>query len=65
MKSPRIKRVARFAIPVMTGGIFILDWLTPMGIVDWVLYFIPLLLSFMPAAAFLPSSWPPFSQRSQ
>ncbi|MGA2248828.1 MAG: hypothetical protein ABSH48_28060 [Verrucomicrobiota bacterium] len=46
MKSSRLKRVARFAVPMLTAGNFFLDWLNPLGIVDWVLYFIPLLLSF-------------------
>ena len=39
------------AIPVLAAGIFVLDLLTPLGVVDWVLYFIPLLLSFTPMAA--------------
>lgn len=52
MKSSPIKRIVRFAIPVMTVGIFLLDWATPLGIVDWVLYFIPLLLSFYASERF-------------
>jgi hypothetical protein len=44
----------RIAIPVLTAGIFFLDWLTPVAVVDWVLYFIPLLLSFYTSARFSP-----------
>jgi len=54
MKTSRLKRAVRFAIPVLTAGIFFMDWLTPLGIVDWVLYFIPLLLSFYASARFSP-----------
>jgi len=50
----QIRRLVRFAIPVLTAGIFFLDWLTPLGVVDWVLYFIPLLLSFYAGARFSP-----------
>jgi len=54
MKKSRIRKVASIAIPVLTAGFFFLHWLTPVGVVDWVLYFIPLLLSFYASARFSP-----------
>jgi PAS domain S-box-containing protein len=41
-----MRRISLFAIPILTAGILFLDFLTPLGVVDWVLYFIPMLLSF-------------------
>lgn len=46
MNSTRIRKYVPIAIPVLAAGIFLLDLLTPVGVNDWVLYFIPLLLSF-------------------
>lgn len=37
-------RVAPWVAPVLVGGIFVLDLLTPLSWADWVLYFIPLVL---------------------
>jgi len=54
MTSPRNRRIARFAIPVLTAGIFCFDCLTSREIVAWGLYFIPLLLSFYAGACFSP-----------
>jgi PAS domain S-box-containing protein len=54
MNSSQIKRVGRFAVPVFTVGIFVIDWMTPLGVADWVLYFIPLLVSFYCGGRFSP-----------
>jgi len=54
MKTSRFRKIVPVAIPVLTAGIFFLDWLTPLGVVDWVLYFIPLLLSFYAGNRFPP-----------
>ncbi len=45
MISSRIRQIVPFAIPALIIGIFIFDCFTPQGEADWVLYFIPLLLS--------------------
>jgi PAS domain S-box-containing protein len=50
----RISRIAPVAIPALAIGIFALDLLTPRGVVDWVLYFVPLLLSFYGNGRFSP-----------
>src|SRR5215510_8592133 len=39
-------RVAPWAIPVLTIGIFVFDLVTPVGVAVSVLYIIPLLLTF-------------------
>jgi PAS domain S-box-containing protein len=52
--SPRLRKVVPVAIPALTAGIFMLDLLTPQGVVDWVFYFIPLLLSFYGGGPFSP-----------
>ncbi|WP_447602596.1 PAS domain-containing protein [Nitrospira sp. Nam80] len=44
------------ALAVLTAGIFLLDLLTPLGIVLWPLYFLPLVLTFR-----LPRKWSPYS----
>jgi PAS domain S-box-containing protein len=41
-----LRRFVPIAIPVLAVGIFLLDLATPVGEVHWVLYFIPLVLSF-------------------
>lgn len=46
MLTPRIRHLIALLVPVLTAGILLLDWMTPLGVADWVLYFIPLLLSF-------------------
>ncbi len=38
-------RSALFLIALMVGGIFLLDWTTPLGYAVWLLYAIPLLLT--------------------
>jgi len=46
MASTRFRTVALVAIPVIAiGRVFVLDLFNPLGISDWVWYFIPLLLS--------------------
>jgi nitrogen fixation negative regulator NifL len=54
MISSRIRRVVPVAIPALAIGIFVLDRFKPMGVDDWVLYFIPLLLSFYRGGRFFP-----------
>src|SRR5208283_4493555 len=45
MTSARLRTVVLVAIPVIAIGEFVLDLTSPLGISDWVWYFIPLLLS--------------------
>src|ERR1035437_2754239 len=54
MTSARLKTVALVAIPVFAIGGFVLDWVSPLGITDWVWYFIPLLLSVYVGGRLLP-----------
>jgi PAS domain S-box-containing protein len=49
MISPRTRSILLLAIPVLAAGLFMLDWFTPLGLMDWVLYIIPLMLSFYAA----------------
>ncbi len=51
---PRTRRIVLLAIPVLAAGLFMLDWFTPVGVMDWVLYLIPLLLSFYAARRMVP-----------
>jgi PAS domain S-box-containing protein len=44
------------ALAVLTAGIFLLDLLTPLGIVLWPVYFLPLVLTFR-----FPRNWSPYS----
>jgi nitrogen fixation negative regulator NifL len=54
MTSARLRKIARVAIPVLAIGGFVLDLFTPLGISDWVWYFIPLLLSVYVGRRLLP-----------
>jgi PAS domain-containing protein len=54
MTSARLRKIARVAIPVFAIGGFVLDLFTPLGISDWVWYFIPLLLSVYVGRRLLP-----------
>ena len=54
MTSARLRKVGFLAIPVFAIGGFVLDLFTPLGISDWVCYFIPLLLSVYVGGRFLP-----------
>ena len=54
MTAARLKTVALLAIPVFAIGGFVLDLFTPLGISDWVWYFIPLLLSVYVGGRLLP-----------
>jgi nitrogen fixation negative regulator NifL len=54
MTSARLRKIARVAIPVFAIGGFVLDLFTPLGISDWVWYFIPLLLSVYVGSRLLP-----------
>jgi PAS domain S-box-containing protein len=54
MTSARLKTVALVAIPVFAIGGFVLDLASPLGISDWVWYFIPLLLSAYVGGRLLP-----------
>ena len=50
----RIRRFVPVAIPLSAAGIFLLDLSTPAGEAPWVLYFIPLVLSFYSGGRFSP-----------
>jgi PAS domain S-box-containing protein len=50
----RLRKFIPIAILALAAGIFFLDFLTPVGVADWVLYFIPLLLSFYARGRFSP-----------
>jgi nitrogen fixation negative regulator NifL len=54
MTSARLRKIARVAIPAFAIGGFVLDLFTPLGISDWVWYFIPLLLSVYVGRRLLP-----------
>ena len=54
MTSARLRKIARLAIPAFAIGEFVLDLFTPLGISDWVWYFIPLLLSVYVGRRLLP-----------
>jgi PAS domain S-box-containing protein len=54
MTSARLRKVGFLAIPVFAMGGFVLDLFSPLGISDWVCYFIPLLLSVYVGGRFLP-----------
>ena len=54
MTSTRFRTVALVAIPVFAIGEFVLDLKSPLGISDWVWYFIPLLLSVYVGGRLLP-----------
>jgi hypothetical protein len=51
--SPPLEKSARLgagAVVLLTTCIFVLDLLTPLGWADWLLYFIPLVLTLNPRA---------------
>ena len=54
MTAARLRTVALVAIPVFAIGGFVLDLFTPLGISDWVWYFIPLLLAVYVGGRHLP-----------
>ena len=54
MVSSHIRRAVPVAIPLVTAGVFVLDLVTPVGVADWVLYFIPLLLAFYANSRYSP-----------
>ena len=54
MTAARLRTVALVAIPVFAIGGFVLDLASPLGISDWVYYFIPLLLSVYVGGRLLP-----------
>ncbi len=54
MTAARLRTVALLAIPVFAIGGFVLDLFSPLGISDWVWYFIPLLLSVYVGGRLLP-----------
>jgi PAS domain S-box-containing protein len=45
------------AIVGLTGGILVLDWLTPLGVPAWLLYLIPILLWSLTPTRFLSYGW--------
>ena len=45
MRKVAHKKILFLAIFVLAGGEFLMDIITPLGVADWVFYFIPLLLS--------------------
>ena len=54
MKTTRLRGVVYLAIPILAGGIFAAGLFTPLGIVNCVWYFIPLLLSVYVGGRLLP-----------
>ena len=54
MNSAQFRTIALVAIPFIAIGEFVLDLKTPLGISDWVWYFIPLLLSVYVGGRLLP-----------
>src|SRR5208282_3786715 len=54
MTSKQHKTVVFAAIPALAAAGFILDLFTPLGVADWVWYFIPLLLSAYVGGRFFP-----------
>ncbi len=48
------KTVVFVAIAVLAAAGFVLDWLTPLGVADWIWYFIPLLMSVYVGGRFFP-----------
>ena len=54
MTAARLRTVALVAIPVFAIGGVVLDLASPLGISDWVYYFIPLLLSVYVGGRLLP-----------
>ncbi|MGO8838083.1 MAG: PAS domain S-box protein [Limisphaerales bacterium] len=54
MKATRLRGVVYLAIPILAGGIFAAGLFTPLGIVNCVWYFIPLLLSVYVGGRVLP-----------
>ena len=45
------------AIVGLTGGILVLDWLTPLGVPAWLLYLIPIFLWSLTPTRFLSYVW--------
>src|ERR1035438_2693731 len=54
MAAKQSRSVVFLAIPIIAGGIFVIDSFTPPGIVNGVCYSIPLLLSIYVGGRFLP-----------
>jgi len=54
MTAVRLRTVALVAVPVFAIGGFVLDMASPLGIADWVWYFIPLLLLVYVGGRLLP-----------
>ena len=48
------KTLVYVAIPVLAAAGVVLDLITPLGIADWIWYFIPLLLSVYVGGRFFP-----------
>jgi PAS domain S-box-containing protein len=54
MSFSRLRRFVPIAIPMLALGIFLVDLATPVGVAHWVLYFIPLILSFYSGGRYSP-----------